>query len=215
MRESERLRKLKGKGIVKQAKVVFEGREGSKVSEESGAGRSRGYGFVEYSSHRWALMGLRWLNGYSVGARPVEGAKGHPTATEDPAERKRRLIAEFAIENAQVVMRRQEREEKARERSKLVMEKRATGELPIPAKNPPPKSTKMAKVRKGTKRKRDERDGKAQGIEGNAKSAAMKVNPDGIATDHSSDHAKLAKRQNIIAKKRMQRRGRKQGLASS
>ena len=66
MKEAERQRKAKGKGIVRQSKVVFEGREGAKVSEESGAGRSRGYGFVEYSSHRWALMGLRWLNGHSV-----------------------------------------------------------------------------------------------------------------------------------------------------
>jgi nucleolar protein 4 len=66
MRKAEKQRKAKGKGIVRQAKIVFEGREGAKIPEESGAGRSRGYGFVEYSSHRWALMGLRWLNGHAL-----------------------------------------------------------------------------------------------------------------------------------------------------
>merc|ERR1712098_411057 len=92
MREAEKQRKAKGKGIVRQAKIVFEGREGAKVSEESGAGKSRGYGFVEYSSHRWALMGLRWLNGHAV----------ENTATG----KKQRLIVEFAIENAQVAAKR-------------------------------------------------------------------------------------------------------------
>lgn len=100
MKEAERLRKQQGKGIVKQAKIVFEGREGAKVDEKSGAGRSRGYGFIEYSSHRAALMGLRWLNGHAVKA----GAE----------DRTKRLIAEFAIENAQVVTRRKDREIRTR-----------------------------------------------------------------------------------------------------
>ncbi|KAI2613136.1 RNA-binding domain-containing protein [Hypoxylon fragiforme] len=92
-KEAERRRKEKGKGIVKQAKIIFENNDGSKVPEVDGAGKSRGYGFVEYSSHRWALMGLRWLNGHAV-----EGAAG----------KTHRLIVEFAIENAQVVARRKE-----------------------------------------------------------------------------------------------------------
>ena len=66
MHAAEQYRKTRGKGIVKQAKIVFEGREGGKVTEKSGAGKSRGYGFIEYTSHRWALMGLRWLNGHLV-----------------------------------------------------------------------------------------------------------------------------------------------------
>ena len=44
MQGAEKARKKAGKGVVKQAKVVFEGAGGSKVSEDSGAGRSRGYG---------------------------------------------------------------------------------------------------------------------------------------------------------------------------
>ncbi|EDN05308.1 conserved hypothetical protein [Histoplasma mississippiense (nom. inval.)] len=99
MKEADRLRKAKGKGIIKQAKVVFEGKEGSKVDEKSGAGRSRGYGFIEYYSHRSALMGLRWLNGHAVSGSD---------------KKKKRLIVEFAIENAQVVKRRQDKEEKSR-----------------------------------------------------------------------------------------------------
>ncbi|KAI1085891.1 RNA-binding domain-containing protein [Whalleya microplaca] len=100
-REAEHRRKEKGKGVVKQTKIVFENREGSKVPEADGAGRSRGYGFIEYSSHRWALMGLRWLNGHAL-----KNATG----------KTHRLIVEFAIENAQVVARRKELQGKGRQR---------------------------------------------------------------------------------------------------
>ncbi|KAJ9297958.1 hypothetical protein DTO271G3_4179 [Paecilomyces variotii] len=108
MREAEKERKLKGKGIVKQTKIVFEGRDGSKIEEKSNAGRSRGYGFIEYATHRNALMGLRWLNGHAVEMKPENGEKG----------KKKRLIVEFAIENAQVVKRRNEHQAKVRTSSK-------------------------------------------------------------------------------------------------
>ncbi|KAI1145639.1 hypothetical protein F4825DRAFT_237553 [Nemania diffusa] len=98
-KEAERRRKEKGKGIVKQTKIMFENKEGSKVAEADGAGKSRGYGFIEYTSHRWALMGLRWLNGHAV--------KSENNKTQ-------RLIVEFAIENAQVVARRKEQQVRSR-----------------------------------------------------------------------------------------------------
>ncbi|KAI1654508.1 RNA-binding domain-containing protein [Daldinia decipiens] len=98
-KEAERRRKEKGKGIVKQAKIVFENKEGSKVPEVDGASKSRGYGFIEYSSHRWALMGLRWLNGHAL---------------KTPTGKTQRLIVEFAIENAQVVARRKDNQERQR-----------------------------------------------------------------------------------------------------
>lgn len=139
MRDAEKQRKAKGKGIVRQAKIVFEGREGAKVSEDSGAGRSRGYGFVEYSSHRWALMGLRWLNGHAV--------------ENTGSNKKQRLIVEFAIENAQVVQRRKEKEEKARLRSKEVVELRAKGEAPPKEKKLVGKAEQMKKTRVGMKGK--------------------------------------------------------------
>lgn len=139
MRQQEQKRKDKGKGIVKQSKIVFEGREGAKVTEESGAGRSRGYGFIEYTSHRWALMGLRWLNGHAL---------------TSSTGKKQRLIVEFAIENAQVVQRRQENEEKARKRSQEVLKKReeavAAGEKPT--KKAYTKDQLMMKTRKGMKK---------------------------------------------------------------
>ena len=119
MQDMEKARKRAGKGLVRQAKVVFEGAGGSKVGEDSGAGRSRGYGFIEYHTHRSALMGLRWLNGHAVGHQVKDGkkAKANLGGVQD---RKKRLIVEFAIENAQVVMRRKDREKKARSRSEAV-----------------------------------------------------------------------------------------------
>lgn len=191
VREAEKLRKAKGKGIVKQTKVVFEGREGGKVAEDSGAGRSRGYGFIEYSSHRWALMGLRWLNGHTVGPSKTESTSTAPAPAAK--ERKKRLIVEFAIENAQVVGRRHEREAKARERSKLIAEKRAKGEVPGKLPKPFTKDQLMAKTRKGMRRKQT---------------------ADAAASEHSNaaspanEADKAAKRQQIIGRKRMLRRSR-------
>ena len=192
MKQAEKARKAKGKGIVKQARIVFEGREGSKVTEDSGAGRSRGYGFIEYSSHRWALMGLRWLNGHAV--EPAKNAD----RTNDK-ERRKRLITEFAIENAQVVARRQEREMKARERSRLVSEKRENGKLPNAVSKPLTKDQLMAKTRKGMKRRRIS----------NPKPSVQDSTPEGPKANEASDaYEKLAKRQQIIGRKRMMRRSR-------
>lgn len=136
-RTAEQQRKLKGKGIVRQAKIIFEGLRGSKIAEESGAGKSRGYGFVEYYSHRWALMGLRWMNGHEI-----KSTGGKP----------QRLIVEFAIENAQVVQRRKINEEKARLRSQEVLEARKKGELPAKEKKVLRKDQVMAKARKAKKK---------------------------------------------------------------
>lgn len=190
LKEAEKLRKTKGKGIVKQAKVVFEGREGSKIAEKTGAGRSRGYGFIEYTSHRSALMGLRWLNGHSVDARG---------SNDEPKEKKKRLVVEFAIENAQVVGRRQENESKSRTHTKEGDDGknqrgfgRKQGEKPVGGKS-----------KQGEKRKRSDstpqgKDTTKAGL-GNGESKA--------GSDGKDD--KLAKRNRIIAKKRMMRKTRK------
>lgn len=117
--EMDKERRNKKKGVVKQAKIIFEGSEGSKVEE--GSGRSRGYGFVEYWTHRSALMGLRWLNGHAIDYQAqmeAKKGKGAKVSREDVQERKKRLIVEFAIENANVVKRRNDREVKAREKPK-------------------------------------------------------------------------------------------------
>ncbi|KAK9474803.1 nucleolar protein 4 [Dipodascopsis tothii] len=127
----------KGSGVIKQAKIIMEQKTGGVV------GRSRGYGFVEFATHRLALMGLRWLNGHEITAREIEELDKAVTKTKAPAGddddpaallkngkskkvklivdadedlKKRRLVVEFAIENVEVVNRRREREKRARER---------------------------------------------------------------------------------------------------
>ncbi|KAL2043284.1 hypothetical protein N7G274_003590 [Stereocaulon virgatum] len=200
MKEAEQVRKTRGKGIVKQAKVVFEGREGGKVAEHSGAGRSRGYGFIEYSSHRWALMGLRWLNGHVVGRSQGAPAANGPTPAA--AESKKRLIVEFAIENAQVVGRRHEREAKARKRSKLVSERREKGELPAATSKTLSKDQLMAKTRKGMKRKRGSSSAASEQIDAVSTSAVETL------------LGKSTKRQQIIGRKRMLRESRTEAAPS-
>lgn len=201
LRETEKERKAKGKGIVRQAKIVFEGREGKKVSEDSGTGRSRGYGFIEYTSHRCALMGLRWLNGYVAGN--VSNDSGHTVGTSgEIGEKGKPLIVEFAIENAQVVGRRHEKELKARERSKLISEKKERLEIPSNSAKDPGRDT-MAKMRNGVKRKRDSDEIPA--------TKPVPADPEmrGGNANWPSDPAERAKRQRIIIKKRMVRRARK------
>ncbi|KAK5163822.1 hypothetical protein BJ546DRAFT_92132 [Cryomyces antarcticus] len=203
MKEAERQRKSKAKGIVKQAKIVFEGREGGKVDEGSGAGRSRGYGFIEYYTHRSALMGLRWLNGHAIGYKTMEKKSKKSVSKEDIQDRKKRLIVEFAIENAQVVGRRQDREVKARERSKAVDQERKQ----LLTGNDKAQSAKEAVKSSGSrKRKRDD-------------SIPMRppaVLPSTTSTTTARDPAteKLAKREKIIARKRMTRRVRKKGTTA-
>ena len=172
MREAEAKRKEKGVGIVKQAKIVFEGREGGKVKE--GAGRSRGYGFIEYHTHRNALAGLRWMNGHLV--TPKQGGDEKP----------KRLIVEFAIENAQVVQRRNDRERLGHNRNPRKPEDE--GRKPGPAKQ------------RGEKRKRSS-DGPTQPVE--KKSKVVEKEPD------QDEKNNLAKRNRIISKKRAARKVRK------
>ncbi|WEW55551.1 RNA recognition motif-containing protein [Emydomyces testavorans] len=185
MKEQETLRKIKGKGIVKQAKVIFEGREGSKVPESSGAGRSRGYGFIEYATHRSALMGLRWLNGHAVGASG--------SSKVDVDEKKKRLIVEFAIENAQVVRRRQETEMKARTQRVNKPQNEQHSDA----------ATRSGQTKRGMKRKRADRPANTDGNK-----AKSSTHPP-TAADKPEDRNQIAKRNRIISKKRMMRKARK------
>jgi nucleolar protein 4 len=196
MQAAEAARKKSGKGIVKQAKVVFESTGGSKVSEESGAGRSRGYGFIEYHTHRNALMGLRWLNGHAIDYKVKENTG--KLSREDIQDRKKRLIVEFAIENAQVVMRRKEKEDKARARSQAVQQ----GMLADEENGKPVKSLKSkARGEKAgfRKRKRDS----------DATRAAPKRSDKTKDEPKKPADEKLARRNQIIGRKRAMRRDRK------
>ncbi|RDW59359.1 mRNA-binding ribosome biosynthesis protein NOP4 [Aspergillus mulundensis] len=183
MREAEKLRKKKGVGVVRQAKIVFEGRDGSKVTEDSGAGRSRGYGFIEYYTHRHALMGLRWLNGHAI--NPPKNV------SEELKDRKKRLIVEFAIENAQVVKRRSEQQERVRNFKKK--DQKDSEEAP----------------QKGNSKKHDKKDDKKNDRDSDSKGKKRKRSENGDKGQDTEEQNKLAKRNRIIAKKRMQRKSRK------
>ncbi|TPX17016.1 uncharacterized protein E0L32_012326 [Thyridium curvatum] len=184
-KEAEHRRKEKGKGVVKQAKVVFETKDGSKVSEEIG-GKSRGYGFIEYSSHRWALMGLRWLNGHAL---------------KNDAGKTSRLIVEFAIENVNVVQRRRAIEDKSRNRE-------ATGE----SKG---RDTGAGGPRRGG-RDKDDRKGKTGAGRGSrARGEKEKTSEEKVGSKKENKAAaKLAQRQQIIGRKRMMRKKKAQSRGS-
>lgn len=202
---AEKMRKKKGKGIVKQAKVVFETPAGSKVPEEAGAGRSRGYGFIEYYTHRNALMGLRWLNGhavdYKIKADPTPKSKKQ--AQEALEDKRKRLIVEFAIENANVVNRRTDREEKSREPRKPKTGGEADEDDSQPDKT------------KGKKRKRDSSAGdkksKGKATDKSKQGSGAEAGPSS-AKNKGSDE-KLALRTRIIAKKRQARKAKRSGKA--
>ncbi|KAL4790642.1 hypothetical protein BDV19DRAFT_382194 [Aspergillus venezuelensis] len=200
MRQAEALRKKKGVGVVRQAKIVFEGRDGSKVAEGSGAGRSRGYGFIEYYTHRHALMGLRWLNGHAI-SPPKNVA-------EDLKDRKKRLIVEFAIENAQVVKRRAELQEKTRQ----FRDKRKEGGDGDDegTRDRSRSNSRKGGPRNGGPKRNDNRNGDRKN--GNDNTANVKKRKRSEGKDESLDtdeQNKVAKRNRIIAKKRMQRKSRR------
>ncbi|KAB2573713.1 Nucleolar protein 4 [Lasiodiplodia theobromae] len=205
MREADKERRKKGKGVVKQAKIVFENKDGTKVSETSGAGRSRGYGFIEYYTHRHALMGLRWLNCHAIDYQALETTqKSKKVSPEDVKDRKKRLIVEFAIENAQVVQRRKEMEAKMREKTlKKAAEDGSDSEDNDEEEKTPKKGRKGGKGQKNGakgagKRKRGHEDDDEGSSKKNAKSAAK--------------DEKLAKQSRIIARKRQMRRARNKGV---
>lgn len=192
MREAESARKAKGKGIVRQSKVVFEGRSGGKVAETSGAGRSKGYGFIEYTSHRWALMGLRWLNGNTIGTQSKVG-----TPTLSANDKKKRLIVEFAIENAQVVGRRLEKETRSQGKAK-----EASGNLFPRAQDSKSRDDNDSSLRQiglaGAKRKRA-----SEQVPRSHSGGA-----DFVHDDDTSTRDKPAKKQRVIGRKLMARKAR-------
>lgn len=103
--DDEEKKRVSKHGVVTQAKVINE------VKGSGEHGRSRGYGFLEFRDHKHALMALRWLNAHEVTkAEIVCGLTEDQTkrAEKDKTINRRRLVAEFAIENANVVKRRYE-----------------------------------------------------------------------------------------------------------
>jgi len=210
---AEKARKKSGKGIVRQAKVVYEGREGNKVDEESAAGRSRGYGFIEFYTHRAALMCLRWLNGHAVGykvdADKAAGKRGkrREDVREEVEDRKKRVIVEFAIENAQVVHRRSEREVKSRrppDANSIKLEKNG-----VPVEDD--SSRRKDEFREKAAGKRQQKGGKnkgnmRKGLPSTKAATALKETKPAPPKDD-----KMAMRNRVIGKKRAMRKGKKGG----
>lgn len=225
MQDAEKARKKAGKGVVKQAKVVFEGQGGSKVSEDTGAGRSRGYGFIEYYTHRSALMGLRWLNGHAIDYKVKDNTLSK-LAREELQDRKKRLIVEFAIENAQVVMRRRDNEQKARDRSRAVDQGEQSA-LPLhqPGIDPDDEGVRSKKKTSLKRKRAGERneDGQKSEVNGRkprsdklpnskgrpAKSPQNATDSKDSTRQKKSVDEKLAKRNQIIGRKRAMRKNRK------
>ena len=188
-KEKEKERKAKGKGIIRQAKIVFESKEGSKVPEKSGAGKSRGYGFIEYTSHHWALMGLRYLNGHQL---------------ENDNGRKQRLIVEFAIENAQVVQRRKtveatgarKSQEKAQEMKQEAAENERTAKIL--------KENKAARGKKGAKKPKGNMN---KGPKGKDKDITAEPQEEPAGEDGGDMKQKLIARKRLMKKKKAKARG--------
>lgn len=99
-------------GVVKQAKIVQE------IKGSGEIGRSRGYGFLEMRNHKAALMTLRYLNAYLVTKDDLSADPDCQKLAQETGESKRRLVVEFAIENAQVLKRLRDRQLRAKETSK-------------------------------------------------------------------------------------------------
>lgn len=125
-------------GVVKQAKVIKE------VKGSGDAGRSRGYGFLEMKNHKSALMALRWLNAHLVSQEELEQGN-----SEIEPDKKRRLVVEFAIENAQVLKRHREQQVRAKQQSA----KRKAAEVEEQEKEAAEKEEKKGNSAIGRKRK--------------------------------------------------------------
>lgn len=169
-------KKSKNAGVVRQAKVIKE------VKGAGEAGRSRGYGFIEYRDHKSALMGLRWLNAHEVSVEEIlEGMSEEEKALADlDANKKRRLIVEFAIENAKVIKRRKERVLVSRmnnKRNNEEVDDEADGKDAPPAKRQKHALSSSKKpFKKGSKDNKDNKGSKGNKVSKSNKSSKSSDN---------------------------------------
>ena len=137
--ESNADRKKKvGKRIVS----VFIVRDKATGRTVGGVARSRGYGFINFAEHEDALFSLRALNNsqttfedripgaLSALGAPPEGSKGQEQdeeQAEPTARSSRRLVVEFAVENAKALSALEKRKQRAETtREQLRTEERAS-----------------------------------------------------------------------------------------
>ncbi|CAI5757525.1 unnamed protein product [Candida verbasci] len=189
-KEENAKKSSKNKGVVKQAKVIME------VKGTREQGRSRGYGFIEFRDHKAALMALRWLNAHEVSNEEItEGLNDdEKNAAKLEHASKRRLIAEFAIENAQVVKRRKEKEMIHRQKSSDLKRKRENGEE-VEEEEPSKKKIKGKKGKKGNMNKGNKKQEQKEAKKQEQKEVKKSDTPDDI--------------KKIIAQKRRKRKGKK------
>ncbi|KAJ2686283.1 RNA recognition motif-containing protein, partial [Coemansia spiralis] len=93
---------------VKQAKIV---RATERVDAETGKGRSMGYGFIEFTTHAHALACLRYLNFSNTkkafAKHLVDEDERNDTQKSAHSIARRSLRVMFAIENAQIIQKRE------------------------------------------------------------------------------------------------------------
>ncbi len=178
---------------------------------------ARGYGFIEYHTHRNALMGLRWLNGHAVDYRVKgEASKGKKAAKEALQDKKKRLIVEFAIENANVVQRRRQGEDKSKLGPKQKQHEQQEGQgYGKPNRKHGRKGGRdddegddddaEEKGNEGTKGAKGKRKGKG-GAGGNDAASQHDKGPIPAKTRKEGADEKLAARTRIIARKRQLRK---------
>jgi len=80
------------------------------------SGRPKGYGFVEFSEHVYALAALRVLNNNPAYAHLAFGGK---KAMKRPENTRSRLIVEFAVENAAKVREQKRKRDMIKRRQQL------------------------------------------------------------------------------------------------
>jgi nucleolar protein 4 len=97
--------------IIKQAKIV---RDQEKINPKTNEGKSKGYGFIEFTNHADALACLRWLNNNGM-AIPIARKKREKLEGEVKAD-KMTPIVEFAMENVLVLRKRTQRKDGEGER---------------------------------------------------------------------------------------------------
>lgn len=198
--DDEEKKRVSKHGVVTQAKVINE------VKGSGEYGRSRGYGFLEFRDHKNALMALRWLNAHEV--TKAEVVNGLTEEQRKMAERekttgKRRLVVEFAIENASVVKRRYEQIIRSREDNSNPKRKREDDKDGKDKKRSFDK--KDGKFDKGNKRQKTGKPGKRGNMNKGPKEGTSKTpNEDDDSNSKVNDSVKR-----IIAQKRRQRKNRK------
>lgn len=197
--DDEEKKRVSKHGVVTQAKVINE------VKGSGEHGRSRGYGFLEFRDHKHALMALRWLNAHEVTKAEITCGlteEQRKRAEKDKTINKRRLVAEFAIENANVVKRRYEQIMRSRAEGATSGSKRKRED-----KNNGRDGDKSSKKFGNGKNTKKQKTGNSRGKHGNMNKGPKTRDAKAVAsTEKQNDPSFSEDVKRIIGKKRRQRK---------